>query len=146
MESVSSALEKIVQDMGDIKEMMVAKSLVVAATVILAVSTPVWSAQQSVSTKSLSVNQLAAKPEAFIGKVTVTGRVAAAKQGTGFTLIDSVNCSNCASECLTDKATKKIPFLWGGVAPVIKDVVKVEGMLAKTAKGYTFTAEKVTKQ
>lgn len=122
------------------------RSLIIAAAVMVSLSAPVWSAQQPVASKPLSVNQLAAKPDAFVGKVAVVGRVAAATPGKGFTLIDSVNCATCTTECLTDKATKKIPFLWSGAAPVIKDVVRVDGILAKTAKGYTFTAEQVTKQ
>ncbi|HEY5975793.1 MAG TPA: hypothetical protein VIU41_13725 [Geobacteraceae bacterium] len=109
-------------------------------------STPAWSAQQPVAVASLSVNQLAAKPDAYVGKVAVVGRVAAAMQGKGFTLIDSTNCATCTTECLPDKATKKIPFLWSGTAPALKDIVRVDGILAKTAKGYTFTAERVTKQ
>ena len=56
------------------------------------------------------------------------------------------NCATCTTECLPDKATKKIPFLWSGTAPALKDVVRVDGILAKTAKGYIFTAERVTKQ
>jgi hypothetical protein len=106
---------------------------------------PVWSAQQPTA-KQLSVNQLAAKPDAFVGKVTVVGRVAAVTPGKGFTLIDSANCSTCTTECLTDKNTKKIPFLWGGAAPVVKGVVQVQGTLAKTARGFAFTAENVTRQ
>jgi hypothetical protein len=126
--------------------MMLNRSLIIAAAVMVLVSAPVWSAQQPVAAKSLSVNQLAAKPDAFVGKVAVVGRVAAATSGKGFTLIDSVNCATCTTECLTDKTTKKIPFLWSGAAPLVKDVVRVDGILAKTAKGYTFTAERVVKQ
>lgn len=119
-----------------------------AASTLLGIAlfaVPVWSAQQPTA-KQLSINQLAAKPDGFVGKVTVVGRVAAATPGKGFTLIDSVNCSTCTTECLTDKKTKKIPFLWGGTAPVVKDVVQVQGTLAKTARGFAFTAENVTRQ
>ena len=122
------------------------KCLTVAAAVILTFSALAWGAQPPAASKALAVNQLAAKPDAFIGKVSVVGRVAAATPGKGFTLIDSVNCATCTSECLTDKATKKIPFLWSGAAPDVKGVVKVDGTLAKTSKGYTFAAEQVTKQ
>lgn len=126
--------------------MMLNRTLLIAAAVMALVSAPVWSAQQPAAAKSLSVNQLAAKPDTFVGKVAVVGRVAAATPGKGFTLIDSVNCATCTTECLTDNTTKKIPFLWSGVAPVVKEVVRIDGILAKTAKGYTFTAERVTKQ
>jgi hypothetical protein len=126
--------------------MMLNRSFMIAAAVMVLVSAPVWSAQQPVAVKSLSINQLAAKPDAFVGKVVVVGRVAAATPGKGFTLIDSVNCATCTTECLTDKTTKKIPFLWSDAAPLVRDVVRVDGILAKTAKGYTFTAERVAKQ
>ena len=122
------------------------RSLVVFVAAILALTASAWGAQQPANPQSLSVNQLAAKPEAFVGKVAVVGRVAAVTPGRGFTLIDSANCSTCATECLTDKTTKKVPFLWSGPAPAVKGVVRVDGTLAKTAKGYTFTAERVTKQ
>lgn len=104
--------------------------------------TPAWSA----TAKPLTVNELAAKPDTHIGKVSVVGRVAAVTPGKGFTLIDSVICATCTTECLTDKTTKKLPFVWGGAAPVLKDVVVVQGTLAKTAKGFTFTADNVKKQ
>lgn len=116
----------------------------VAVQALLGISlvTSAWSA----TTKPLTVNELAAKPDAHIGKVAVVGRVAAVTTGKGFTLIDSVNCATCTTECLTDKSTKKIPFLWSGAAPVLKDVVVVDGTLGKTAKGYTFTADNVKKK
>lgn len=112
---------------------------------VSALAVPALSAPQPAA-KPLSVNQLAEKPATFVGKVNVVGRVAAVTSGKGFTLIDSVNCATCTTECLTDKTTKKIPFLWSGAAPEVKGVILVQGSLAKTDKGYTFTAEKVTKQ
>lgn len=122
------------------------RSFAVSALVSVAVLVvPVWSAQQPAA-KQLTVNELAAKPDSFVGKVNVIGRVAAVTPGKGFTLIDSVKCSDCATECLTDKNTKKIPFVWGGAAPDARGVVLVQGTLAKTAKGFTFTADNVTKQ
>lgn len=126
---------------------MLARSFSLTVAALLTLSAMVLGAQPPAATpKALSVNQLAAKPEVFVGKVAVVGRVAAATPGKGFTLIDSANCSTCTTDCLTDKTTKKIPFLWNGSAPVVKGVVKVEGTLAKTAKGYIFTAERVMKQ
>jgi hypothetical protein len=105
---------------------------------------PSWSAQQP-TVQQLAVNELAAKPDSFIGKVTVVGRVAAATPGKGFTLTDSSNCATCPTECLTDRKTENIPFLWSGAAPEVKGVVLVQGTLAKTTKGFTFTADKVEK-
>jgi len=111
----------------------------------LALVVPAWCAQQPTA-KQLTVNELAATPGSYVGKVTVIGRVAAVTPGKGFTLIDSAKCSTCATDCLTDKNTKKIPFLWGGAAPEVKGVVIVQGTLTKITKGYTFTADKVAKQ
>lgn len=116
------------------------------AAIMVIISTPAWSIQRPATIRPLSINQLAAKPDSFVGKVTVVGRIVAVAPGKGFTLIDSTNCANCLTECLLDKSTKKIPFLWTGSAQVVKDVVRVDGVLAKTASGYTFTAERVTKQ
>ena len=117
-------------------------SLAVIAMVVFFNGALVWGA----TTKPLSINELATKPQTYIGKVVVIGRVAAATPGKGFTLIDSVNCATCTTECLTDKSTKKIPLLWAGTTPVVKDIVQVRGSLSKTSKGFTFTADNVTKQ
>lgn len=117
--------------------LLVAVSLLTASLV-----TSSWCA----AVKPLNINELAARPQAYIGKVTVVGRVAAVTQGKGFTLIDSANCATCTTECLTDKSTKKLPFVWAGAAPVVKDVVMAQGTLSKTSKGFSFAADKVTKQ
>lgn len=126
------------------KSMFRAVVLIVLTSVAM-FSVSAWSAQQSTA-KQLTVNDLAAKPDGYIGKVTVIGRVAAATPGKGFTLIDNSKCSTCTTDCLTDKNTKKIPFVWSGAAPAVKGVVVVQGILAKTAKGFTFNAEKVARQ
>ena len=126
---------------------MMHRILMVAFAVSLSLlSTPAWSEQPAAPAKVLSVNQLAAQPDAYLGKVAVVGRVAAATMGKGFTLIDTVKCGSCATDCLTDKETKKIPFLWNGTAPAVKDVVRVDGILAKTDTGYTFTSEQVARE
>ena len=112
---------------------------------LLMASSPSLSAQKPAVAKPLSVNQIAAKPEAYVGKVAVIGRVAALAPGKGFTMIDSTNCATCTTECITDKSTKKIPFLWSGAVPAVKEVVRVEGKLVRTNKGFIFTAERVSK-
>lgn len=117
-------------------------SLAVIILVVHFTRDPVWGAM----TKPLSINELASKPQSYIGKVIVVGRVASATPGKGFTLIDSANCATCTTECLTDKNTKKIPFLWAGTAPVVKNVVRVQGTLARRSSGFTFTADNVTRQ
>lgn len=109
---------------------------------LVTVGSPAWSA----TTKPLTITELVAKSATYVGKVNVVGRVAAISPGKGFTLVDSTVCANCTTECLTDKNAKKIPCLWPGAAPVVKDVVLVKGVLSKTSKGFVFTADNVTKQ
>lgn len=118
-------------------------SLLFLALLGASLVTPVWSATTAIP---LTVNELAAKPDAHIGKVSVVGRVAAVTPGKGFTLIDSANCATCTTECMTDKSTKKLPFVWAGAAPVLKEVVIAQGSLAATAKGFTFTVVNIKKQ
>lgn len=123
------------------------RSLTIVTLVVVSLAAPAWSAPKTAAArKPLTVNELAAKPDAHLGRVAVVGRVAAVSPGKGFTLIDSSNCGNCVTECLTSKTTKKVPLLWPGSAPAVKDVVRVEGTLARTAKGFTFTAVNVTRQ
>jgi hypothetical protein len=57
---------------------------------LLLLASPLWSEQPAAPAKVLSVNQLAAQPDACLGKVAVVGRVAATTTGKGFTLIDSI--------------------------------------------------------
>lgn len=114
---------------------------------IAAFTVPAWSIQHHTAkqstVKQLTVNELAAKPDNFIGKVTITGRVAAVTSNTGFTLIDNTTCTTCTTEC---KNIKKIPLRWSGASPKLKDIVLAQGIWAKTTTGFTFTADKVTKQ
>ncbi|MBJ6751498.1 hypothetical protein [Geomonas anaerohicana] len=116
--------------------------LAVFAFVIHFNGDPVWGD----TSKPLSINELTAKPQTHIGKVVVVGRVAAVTPSKGFTLIDSAKCATCTTECLTDKNTKKIPVLWAGTAPVVKNVVRVQGTLSKKQNGFIFIADNVTKQ
>ena len=97
-------------------------TVAVLALLIASYGIPAWSA----TVKPLTVNELAAKPDTHIGKVSVVGRVAAVSSGKGFTLIDSANCATCTTECFTDKSTKKLPFMWAGAAPILKDIVVVQ--------------------
>lgn len=123
-------------------------SLTIFTLVVVSLAAPAWSAPKTAAAarKPLTVNELAAKPDAHLGRVAVVGRVAAVSPGKGFTLIDSSNCGNCVTECLTSKTTSKVPLLWPGSAPAVKDVVRVEGTISRTAKGLTFTADNVTRQ
>lgn len=125
---------------------MQTRHFIAAVAIVLTLSGLATGAPPSAVPKPLSVNELAAKPDALVGKVAVVGRVASATPGKGFVLIDADNCSNCTTECLTDKATKKVPFLWRGAAPATKAVVRVDGTLEKTPKGFALTAQRVTPQ
>jgi hypothetical protein len=111
----------------------------VLVALLLAMSTPAWSA----GAKPLNVNEVAGQPEKFLGNLSLVGRVSAVTPGKGFTLVDSGNCSDCGSHC---PVPKKIPLVWRGSAPPVKSVVVVKGVLSKTAKGVSLVADNVTAQ
>lgn len=92
---------------------------------------------------ALSVNQLAAKPAAFLGPILLEGRVAAVKAGTGLTLVDKLLCADCAGHCLTDPATRKLPVAWTGPVPAVGSLVLIRGTLAKTEQGYLVSGREV---
>ncbi len=96
--------------------------------------------------KPLTVDELAANPAAHSGRVLVVGVVGTVNPGKGFVLIDSREFRNCGLSCLTEPGTNKIPFVWTGTAPQAKQTVQVDGILEKTAKGFSIKAEKVTRQ
>ncbi len=96
--------------------------------------------------KPLSVDELAANPSAHSGRVSVIGVVGTVNPGKGFVLVDVREFKNCGLSCLTEPGTNKIPFLWTGAAPQVKQTVQADGILEKTAKGFSIKAEKVTKQ
>ncbi len=98
------------------------------------------------SGKPLSVDELAANPAAHSGRVSVVGVVGTVNPGKGFVLVDVREFKNCGLSCLTEPGTNKIPFLWTGATPQVKQTVQVDGILEKTAKGFSIKAEKVTKQ
>ncbi len=96
--------------------------------------------------KPLSVDELAANPGAHRGRISVVGVVGIVNPGKGFVLVDSREFENCGLSCLTEPGTNKIPFVWTGAAPQVKQTVQVDGTLEKTVKGFSIKAEKVTKQ
>jgi hypothetical protein len=93
--------------------------------------------------QAISVNQLAAKPAAFLGPIVLEGRVAAVKPGTGLTLVDKLLCADCAGHCLSDPATRKLPVAWTGPAPAVGSLVLIRGTLAKTEQGYRLSGREV---
>ncbi len=96
--------------------------------------------------KPLTVDELAANPAAHAGRVSVVGVVGTVNPGKGFVLVDSREFKNCGLSCLTEPGTNKIPFVWTGATPQVKQTVQVDGILEKTAKGFSIKAEKVTNQ
>ncbi len=96
--------------------------------------------------KPLSIDELAANPAAHSGRVSVVGVVGTVNPGKGFVLVDSREFKNCGLSCLTEPGTNKIPFVWTGATPQVKQTVQVDGILEKTAKGFSIKAEKVAKQ
>ncbi len=96
--------------------------------------------------KPLSVDELAANPAAHSGRVSVVGVVGTVNPGKGFVLVDVREFKNCGLSCLTEPGTNKIPFVWTGATPQVKQTVQVDGILEKTTKGFSIMAEKVTTQ
>ena len=94
--------------------------------------------------KIVAVSELAAKPSAHLGRVAVAGVVATATPGKGFLLLDSVEYKKCALTCLNEPGNK-IPVRWSGAAPKVEQTMRVDGVLAKTVKGFVFTAHKVAR-
>ena len=121
----------------------------VLTIIALAAVTSAAYAQEPITPKSvkpLTVNELAPNPAAYIGHVSVVGVVGTVNPGKGFVLIDSREFNGCDLSCLSDSKTNKIPFIWTEVAPQVRQTVLVEGILEKTANGFSLKAEKVTKQ
>src|SRR5512139_4327691 len=84
--------------------------------------------------KPLSVDELAANPAAHSGRVSVVGVVGTVNPGKGFVLVDTREFKNCGLSCLTEPGTNKIPFVWTGATPQVKQTVQVDGIMEKTAK------------
>lgn len=124
------------------------KQSIVISVVFVVVVFAVWGAKSGSAEplKMLTVNELAAKPVAHLGRVTVVGVVATVNTGKGFLLIDSEEYKNCGLGCLTEAGTRKVPVEWAGAAPKVKQIVRVDGLLEKTAKGFSLKAERVGKQ
>lgn len=91
------------------------------------------------------VRAVASNPSTHLGRVVLTGYVGLATPSRGFVVIDNTEYRNGGFACLTVPEPTKIPVVWHGTAPKVKDAVRIEGILTKTAKGYTFTATKVSK-
>lgn len=120
--------------------------LIIIAFVALAATAYAAEPNTPKAVKPLSVNELAANPAAHSGRILVVGVVGTVNPGKGFVLIDSREFQECGLSCLTEPGTNKIPFVWTGATPQVKQTVQVDGILEKTAKGFSIKAEKVTNQ
>ena len=78
--------------------------------------------------------------------VTLVGVVGTVNANKGFVVVDTREYAECGLTCLLEAGTKKIPVRWAGVAPQVKDKVRIEGQLTKEAKGFALVAAKVAKQ
>lgn len=124
------------------------KQAIIISVVLVTFTSAAWGAEpgSAQSQKMLTVNELAAKPAAHLGRVTVVGVVATVNPGKGFLLIDSEEYRNCGLGCLTQAGTRKIPVDWTGATPKVKQTVRVDGVLEKTVKGFFMKAERVGRQ
>ena len=106
--------------------------------------------QSAVSSKpvaavtSPAVRDLAVHPAAHLGRLSLSGVVGIATPGKGFVLIDMREYREEGLACLTNREKTKIPVVWSGTAPKVRQAVRIDGTLAKTATGYVFTAAEVT--
>ena len=98
-----------------------------------------------IASKPVTVNDLAAKPDAHLGHVSLIGVVASINKGKGFLLIDNAEYKACGLSCLTEAGTKKVPVRWTGAPPKVEGLVRIDGTLTKAAKGFTLAAERVGK-
>ncbi len=119
---------------------------VILAFLAFAIAAYAESPSTAKSAKPLTVNELAANPAAHSGRISVVGGVGTVNPGKGFVMVDSREFKNCGLSCLTEPGTNKIPFVWTGASPQVKQTVQVDGILEKTVKGFSIKAEKVTKQ
>ncbi len=92
---------------------------------------------------SPEVRDVAANPAAHLGRLSLSGVVGIATPQKGFVLVDTREYQGEGLACLTTPEPTKIPVVWSGAAPKVKQAVRVSGTLAKTAKGYAFTADEV---
>ncbi len=96
-------------------------------------------AKTTTTTKAgaLSVNELLLHPEDHLGAVTVTGTVAMVTPRQSFVLLNT--CTSCGKNCVNLEVTIR----WTQAAPAVKQAAEVNGVVAKTAKGFAFTANRV---
>jgi hypothetical protein len=121
---------------------------ILVITAFAACAATAFAAEPSTPTagKPLTIDELAANPAVHTGRVSVVGVVGIVNPGKGFVLVDSKEFEECGFSCLTEPGTNKIPFVWTGAPLQVKETVLVDGILEKTAKGFSIRANKVTEQ
>lgn len=93
---------------------------------------------------SPTVSDVAAHPAAHLGRLVLSGVAGIVTPHKGFVLLDMGEYQREGLSAMAEQEKNRIPVLWSGRAPKVKEAVRVEGTLAKTAKGYVFTASRVT--
>jgi hypothetical protein len=126
--------------------MITRMKLILVITVFAAVTASAYAAEPNAPAagKPLTIDELAANPAAHTGPVSVVGVVGIVNPGKGFVMVDSKEFEECGLSCLTEPGTNKIPFVWTGAPLQVKQTVLVDGILEKTAKGFSIRAKKVT--
>jgi hypothetical protein len=99
--------------------------------------------QQVTPEVTVTVNDLAGKPDEHLGPVRLIGVVAVVSQGQGFVLVDQREYAGCGLSCLAEQGTKKIPVRWGGDAPKLEQTVRVAGILSQSEQGLSLVAQEI---
>ena len=125
--------------------------IVLTIGLALAMAVPFLTHAQSTNSPSSkppspAVRDVAAHPAAHLGPLTLSGVVGIVTPEKGFVLVDTKEYQEEGFGCLTTDEPTKISVQWAGVAPKVKDKVRVDGKFVKKKAGYAFIAEKVTKQ
>ncbi len=93
--------------------------------------------------RTVSVEELAAKPSSHLGRVRVEGVVDSADKGKGLLiLISPKELKECGTNC-ADESTSRVPVRWS-LKP--GEMVVVEGVVKKDGKGIAFVADEVKKR
>lgn len=93
-----------------------------------------------------TVRAVASHPAQYLGRLVLTGVVGIVTPGKGFIMVDMREYRREGFACLAKDEPTKIPVQWKGAAPIIKQIVRVDGTLVKGKKGYAFIAKRVTKK
>ncbi|MBS4022789.1 MAG: hypothetical protein KGZ79_10290 [Dethiobacter sp.] len=99
--------------------------------------------------QAISVSQVTANPEAFLGKLTVYGSVGTIYSEEGlFMIIDEAGCCELPVVVPFKKdqqAGLQANYLYSGTMPALGDFVEVRGLLKKQDGYYQYEVESVTR-